>query len=72
MNLILLKLNCIYQIIYTEPEILIDATSATFLISENVPSPMGAFLSAFKNKADAEKYSNLIKAGELYNWTNSY
>ena len=34
---------------YTEPEVLIDATKAIFLISENVPSPMGAFLSAFKN-----------------------
>ena len=41
---------------YTEPEALIDATKATFLISENIPSPMGAFLSAYKNKVDAEKF----------------
>ncbi len=27
---------------------------ATFLISKNIPSPMGAFLSAFKNKEDAK------------------
>ncbi|TJY34615.1 nitrous oxide reductase accessory protein NosL [Pontimicrobium aquaticum] len=52
---------------YTEPEVLIDATEATFLISENIPSPMGAFLSAFKNKEDAEKVQ-AIKGGELYSW----
>ncbi|WP_418602379.1 nitrous oxide reductase accessory protein NosL [Hwangdonia sp.] len=53
---------------YTEPEALIDATKATFLISENIPSPMGAFLSAFKNKADAEK-PQAEKGGDLYTWT---
>ncbi|WOD42030.1 nitrous oxide reductase accessory protein NosL [Hwangdonia lutea] len=52
---------------YTEPEALIDATKATFLISENIPSPMGAFLSAFKNKADAEK-TQAEKGGDLYTW----
>ena len=52
---------------YTEPEALIDATKATFLISENIPSPMGAFLSAFKNKADAEKFQ-AAKGGDLYSW----
>jgi len=52
---------------YTEPEALIDATKATFLISENIPSPMGAFLSAFKNKVDAEKFQT-EKGGELYTW----
>lgn len=52
---------------YTEPEALIDATNATFLISENIPSPMGAFLSAFKSRADAEKAQSK-KSGTLYNW----
>lgn len=52
---------------YTEPEELIDASKATFLISKNVPSPMGANLSAFKNKADAEKVLE-EKGGELYSW----
>ncbi len=52
---------------YTEPEALIDATKATFLISKNVPSPMGAFLSAFKNKEDAVKVQT-EKGGEIYNW----
>lgn len=52
---------------YTEPEALIDATQATFLISENIPSPMGAFLSAFEQKDDAEKVQT-EKGGTLYNW----
>lgn len=52
---------------YTEPTVLIDATKATFLISKNIPSPMGAFLSAFKTKADAEKFQ-AEKEGDLYSW----
>lgn len=52
---------------YTEPETLIDATQATFLISKNIPSPMGAFLSAFKTKADAIKTQS-DKGGSLYSW----
>lgn len=52
---------------YDEPTALISATEATFLISENLPSPMGAYLTAFENTDSAEK----IKAehgGELYTW----
>jgi copper chaperone NosL len=52
---------------YTEPEQLIDAQKATFLISKNIPSPMGAYLSAFKNKADAQKMQS-EKGGDLYSW----
>ncbi|MBT8394227.1 MAG: nitrous oxide reductase accessory protein NosL, partial [Bacteroidia bacterium] len=52
---------------YTEPEVLIDATQATFLISKNVPSPMGGFLTAFKNKEDALKVKEQ-KGGETYTW----
>lgn len=52
---------------YTEPEALIDATKATFLISKNVPSPMGGFLSAFKNRKDAIKVLE-EKGGKIYTW----
>ena len=52
---------------YSEPEKLINATKATFLISENIPSPMGAFLSAFKNKENAIKMQS-EKGGTLYTW----
>jgi len=52
---------------FTEPEELIDATLATFLISKNIPSPMGAFLSAFKDEIQAEKMQK-DNGGELYSW----
>lgn len=52
---------------YTNPEELIDVTKATFLISDQIPSPMGANLSAFKNNEDAEKMKN-EKGGNLYSW----
>ena len=52
---------------YTKSGELIDATTATFLISENVPSPMGAFLSAFENKQDALDLKR-DKGGELFTW----
>jgi copper chaperone NosL len=52
---------------YLKPESLIDATQATFLISKNIPSPMGAFLSAFKTQ-DAARNIQKEKGGELYTW----
>ena len=52
---------------YSEPEVLTDATKATFLISKNIPSPMGAFLSAFKNKEDARKMQS-EQSGTSYTW----
>ncbi len=52
---------------YLTPGELIDATTSTFLISKNIPSPMGAYLSAF---ADAEKAkaTQAEQGGELYDW----
>jgi copper chaperone NosL len=35
---------------YSQPKTLIDATTACYFISENQPSPMGGFLSAYENK----------------------
>lgn len=52
---------------YSEPETLIDATHATYLISKNIPSPMGAFITAFEQKADAETVQ-AEKSGTLYSW----
>ncbi|MCL6275599.1 nitrous oxide reductase accessory protein NosL [Muricauda sp. 2012CJ35-5] len=52
---------------YSKPKELIDATQATFLVSESIPSPMGEFLTAFKERKEAE---NILKdnPGNLYNW----
>lgn len=52
---------------YSEPGTLIDAEKATFLISKNIPSPMGAFLSAFNSKVDAQNMQ-AGKGGTLYSW----
>jgi len=52
---------------YNEPEALIDATKATFLISKNIPSPMGAYLSAFKTKNEALMVQS-EKGGTIYSW----
>ena len=53
---------------YTAPGKLVDAVSATYLISENLPSPMGANLTGFNNKEDAEIVLK-EKNGTLYTWT---
>jgi len=52
---------------YNEPEALIDATKATFLISKNIPSPMGAYLSAFETKNEALMVQS-EKGGTIYSW----
>lgn len=52
---------------FTEPEVLIDATQATFLISDQIPSPMGANLSAFKSNEEANSFQT-EKGGKLYSW----
>ncbi|MDO5607574.1 MAG: nitrous oxide reductase accessory protein NosL [Capnocytophaga sp.] len=48
---------------YTHPAKLIDAAEATFLVSEEIKSPMGANLSAFEKKEEAQKYE-----GQLFTW----
>ncbi len=39
---------------YGEPGVLTDATSAHYLISDRIPSPMGAFLTAFSTPESME------------------
>ena len=46
---------------------LIDATKATYLISKEIESPMGAHLAAFASREDAQKIQR-EKGGELYDW----
>ncbi|MBK7338317.1 MAG: nitrous oxide reductase accessory protein NosL [Saprospirales bacterium] len=47
---------------------LVDATTCTFLISKNIPSPMGAYLSGFEEKTAAEKFFQ-EKGGEVFDWS---
>jgi copper chaperone NosL len=53
---------------YLTPRKLVDAREATYLISEKLPSPMGANLTGFKSKVEAEKFQ-VEKTGKLYSWT---
>ncbi len=52
---------------YSEPGKLIDAVKATYLISEKLPSPMGANLTGFAKKEDAIK-TQTEKDGNIYSW----
>jgi len=52
---------------YDAPTEFMSTKEATFLISKNLPSPMGANLTAFKTKKSAEKIQS-EKGGKLYNW----
>lgn len=56
---------------YTKPDQLIDANSATFLVSKEMPSPMGAYLTAFSSRDVAEEYQN-ENTGELFTWDELY
>ncbi len=52
---------------YDAPGELINATEATYLISKNIPSPMGEFLTAFKSKEVAERI-HADNEGVLLTW----
>jgi len=52
---------------YSDPGVLQNAETATFLISKGIKSPMGAFLSAFKSDTEAQKAMQ-ANGGKLYNW----
>ena len=62
-----IKIGLLFVNDYSTPGTLIDAKTATFLISKEIKSPMGAFLSAFESKKEAlkalEKHGGLI-----FNW----
>jgi len=53
---------------YANPGSLIDAKTATYLISEKIKSPMGANLSAFSSKETAKEMF-AKNGGELYTWS---
>ena len=52
---------------YSQPGVLIDATKATYIKTEAIPSPMGAFLSAFEKAEDAEA-TVADKGGEVFDF----
>ena len=52
---------------YFNPRQFVTATEATYLISEQLPSPMGGFLSAYSSEAEAEKALKEYQ-GTTYHW----
>ncbi len=52
---------------YGHPKQMIDANKAVYLISEGIRSPMGANLSAFGSKEEAQKAQQEF-GGTLYTW----
>ncbi len=56
---------------YTQPDHLIDATLATYLVSREMPSPMGAYLTAFAERDTAAAFQR-EKGGDLYTWQSLY
>jgi len=52
---------------YQAPGELIDAKKSTFLISKEIPSPMGEYLSAFPTRKEAENIE-IENKGKLYSW----
>lgn len=52
---------------YQNPGTLLNASDATYLITDKIKSPMGANLSAFSTLENAKKVQNEF-GGNIYNW----
>lgn len=52
---------------YDEPKELLPAAESFYLISKAIPSPMGAYLTAFKNEKSAKEIQK-SKDGKLFLW----
>ena len=64
-------MHSIYTIDFNQPTMLVDAKAAFYLVSEALPSPMGANLTGFKADAGAKKASTQYQ-GEIYTWENVF
>lgn len=52
---------------FNDPKHLVDATSSWFLVSKNMPSPMGGNLNAFNSEDDARAFMQK-NGGDVFNW----
>ena len=52
---------------YANPGVMTDATSASYLITKEIPSPMGEFLSGFADEAKRDEVHS-TSGGDTYNW----
>jgi len=54
---------------FGNPGAMVDAKTATYLISKGIKSPMGAFLSGFSDKAKAEENKSKF-GGQVFDWNS--
>jgi copper chaperone NosL len=54
---------------FNNPGTLIKSGTATFIISQKLPSPMGAFLTAFSSRNAAQKKAE-ESGGDVYDWAS--
>ena len=54
---------------FNQPEEWQDARTSSFLVSESMPSPMGAYLSAYNDGAGAIEMQD-EKGGDVFDWEN--
>lgn len=59
--------HALYVVTYESRGALHDATTATYLVSKEMPSPMGANLTAFLTREDAAHVQQ-VKTGEILDW----
>ena len=52
---------------YASPGSMTDALKANYLISEEIPSPMGAYLSGFSSESDRNNTHQSV-GGDRFNW----
>lgn len=52
---------------FDSPETFLDATSAWYLVSEAMPSPMGGNLNSFPDQESAKSYMDKV-GGEVFSW----
>lgn len=57
----------LWVIDFSMPGNLINAEQSSYLISNDLPSPMGMFITAIANKQEADEISKLHQ-GEVLNW----
>lgn len=58
-----------YATSYPTRGVLMKANAATYLVSEHLPSPMGAGVTAFANRLDAEQMQK-EKGGDVMDWAH--
>lgn len=61
------EVHALYVVTYSSKGALREAGGATYLVSEGMPSPMGANLTAFSSPEDASHVQH-VKTGEILDW----